>query len=749
MECVDCREYRTLVTAWRKALKWTPGLDHALSVMLASVASTKSVGDQLWIKVIGPAACLDGDIPIHDPTNGSTKTVAERWKDGKKFFVYTQFKGEIGITQAMPPQRYKPALMYDVVFASGRSIRVTGGHRFWNGSSYVAVGTICDALRQFAFYRLPSISGSGLLARQQDAPRSSQRVRGYQCGCHASSHYNGELLPQGGGVFQDAFPLLSGVLGCNRTAYSVDGLDSGRRHTHQHGVHPSSLDSVLPCRLPRSRTESEFRSVEDTYGRCGGLRASSVLSLPQTIQIDRSQPSAGFAFSSKGQTDKQSLAVSEFCTHGPVRPSTPLQPGLEKIPVNRGVRTGRSFSGSMVSWHTPIFRESKRYGPITLTDKVISVKACGEKPYYDFHVPETQNYWANGVFHHNCGKSTLCEAISVNREYVVAKSTIRGFHSGYKSDGGDEEQDHSLIPTIRDKTLVTKDGDTLLQSPNLSQILAEARDLYDSTCRTHYRNAMSKDYSGIRMTWLLCGTSSLRAIDSSELGERFLDCVIMDGIDDELEDEVLWRVANRASRNLVYESDGKAETQYEPELAKAMQLTGGYVAYLRENAIGKLSTIDYPPWAMRQCTKLGKFVAHMRARPSQHQEENAEREFGARLVSQHVRLAACLALVLNCDQINQEVMRRTTQVAMDTSRGQTLDIAAHLYTAGRDGREVRGLSLFTNRTEEKTRGMLRFLKQIGVVELFSAKAKGITSKARWRLTTRMHQLYKDVVEPDA
>src|SRR5690606_35550052 len=141
------------------------------------------------------------------------------------------------------------------------------------------------------------------------------------------------------------------------------------------------------------------------------------------------------------------------------------------------------------------------------------------------------------------------EAISVNQDYVVAKSTIRGFHSGFKTDGNGEE-DNSLIDQIRDKTLVTKDGDTLLQSPNLGQILSEARDLYDSTSRTHYRNKMSRDYAGVRMTWLLCGTSSLREIDQSELGERFLDCVLMDDIDDELEDAILWRVANRVDRNM-------------------------------------------------------------------------------------------------------------------------------------------------------------------------------------------------------
>ena len=351
--------------------------------------------------------------------------------------------------------------------------------------------------------------------------------------------------------------------------------------------------------------------------------------------------------------------------------------------------------------------------------------------------------WIKIIGPASCGKSTLCEAVSVNRRYVLAKSTIRGFHSGFSATG-DSEEDNSLISKLANKTLVTKDGDTLLQSPNLGQILAEARDLYDTTSRTHYRNRMSKSYEGVRMTWILCGTSSLRALDSSELGERFLDCVIMDGIDDEMEDEILWRVVNRTDRNMSLEADGKAEGQNDPDLAAAMQLTGGYVDYLRVNATDLLSQIDSPEWALRKCTRLGKFVAHMRARPSLRQEETAEREFASRLVSQLVRLAKCLAAVMNKKAIDKEVMRRTTQVALDTSRGQTLDIAHRLYLAPA-GMESYGLALLVGKAEDKTKALLRFLKRINAVD---AVKDPKTNRVRWSLTKKMRGLYQDVVGTD-
>lgn len=342
------------------------------------------------------------------------------------------------------------------------------------------------------------------------------------------------------------------------------------------------------------------------------------------------------------------------------------------------------------------------------------------------------------------GKTTLAEALAVSKKYVVAKSSITGFHSGYTDKEGKE--DNSLIPHVMGKTLIIKDGDTLLQKPNLGQILSEARDLYDSTSRVHYRNKRRADYQGVRMTFLLCGTSSLRSIDSSELGERFLDCVIMEGIDDDLEDEVLVRVAHRSKRNMTVEANGTPDTHYDGDLFKAMSLTGGYVNYLRDNAPELLAQIDMDDFALAQCIHYGKFVAFMRARPSLRQEETAEREFGSRLVSQLVRLATCLAVVLNKRSVDKEVLSRTRQVALDTARGKVFEMAKHLYEHGMKGSEVRAISLYTNQSEDRVRKLLRFLKAIGVVEPFTVQlGSGVQSRPKWRLTKRLYELYKKVL----
>lgn len=348
--------------------------------------------------------------------------------------------------------------------------------------------------------------------------------------------------------------------------------------------------------------------------------------------------------------------------------------------------------------------------------------------------------WVKIISPPSSGKSVLCEALSVHKKYVLAKSTIRGFHSGFSTTNSNDE-DNSLIALAKNKTLVTKDGDTLLQSPNVSQILAEARDIYDRVSRTHYRNKMSKDYEGIPMTWILCGTSSLRALDSSELGERFLDCVIVEDIDEDLEDEIGWRIINRVDHDLSAE-DGDS-SQESASMVEAKQKTGGYIDYLRKNMNELLRGVNFSDDAKRQCQLLAKFVSFMRARPSSKQEEKAEREMSMRLVSQHGRLAKCLAVVLQRKEVDKEVMRRVTRVATDTARGRTLDIVKTLYTAGEDGLELSRLAVLTNQTEDSERTLLRFMRKIGIVEVHAKKnARGIATRPRWKLADRMVRMYK-------
>lgn len=353
-----------------------------------------------------------------------------------------------------------------------------------------------------------------------------------------------------------------------------------------------------------------------------------------------------------------------------------------------------------------------------------------------------EQLWVKVISPPSTLKTTLLEGLAVDAEHVLSKDSLRGFHDGWKDDDG---EDRSLIALARGKTLAIKDGDTLLKAPDLPRILSEARALYDKVTRTHYRNHKIVDYVGHRMTFLLCGTSALREIDDSELGARFLDCVVMDRIDDEFENEVAQRSVHQEARNMRILSDGKPESQHPEDLSEAMALTGGYVKFLRENAAELGAGIEISDEALHDVTQLGKFIALMRAHPTKGSEDIlSDREFSARLTKQLTRLAMSLAAVLNKSGVDDDVMSRVRQVALNTARGRSFDLLRVLHSEGREGLTTGSLAAREMTGEQKTQNYLRFLRHHGVVEHYVKHVGTHTRHNRWRLTRKMAALWDKI-----
>jgi hypothetical protein len=349
------------------------------------------------------------------------------------------------------------------------------------------------------------------------------------------------------------------------------------------------------------------------------------------------------------------------------------------------------------------------------------------------------------------GKSSLCEMLSTNKKRVLANSTMTGLFSGYKTDN-DGEEDHGLVAKAKNKCLIIKDGDTLLSNKDKDKVLGQLRDIYDRVSRIHYGNAVSRNYEGHNMSMILCGTTALRQLDASELGARFLVTEIPMLEEDE-EYEIAMRVAHRADREMAFKADGKIETRDGPEMVKAKRLTGGYVEHLCLNAQELLGNVYMSDGAKHVCATVGMFVAMLRARPSIKQNETAQRELCFRLVSQMVRLSKCLAAVLSKDDVDDDIVRRITHVAMDTARGRTLEIVKLLrYPPGGGGRmegmSTEAIATRLRRDEEKKRLYLDFLAnpQVGVVEQFTRKMLGVnSSERRWRLTEKMERIFDEVM----
>ena len=342
-------------------------------------------------------------------------------------------------------------------------------------------------------------------------------------------------------------------------------------------------------------------------------------------------------------------------------------------------------------------------------------------------------------------KSTLCEAVTVNKKYVIAKSKIKGFYSGYQTDKHGKN-DYSLVSKLYGMGLVTKDGDTLLQESDLPNILGEARDLFDGVSRSSYKNKMSKEYEGLRFVWILCGTSSLRLIDESELGQRFLDCVIMETIERSAEREVQMSIIEREDIN---SSLPEGSSIQDPNQVKAFQLTAGYVSFLRENIHRLMTGKRLSRGTYEKILNWASFIAHLRARPSKKQDEEVTREFSGRLSSQLTKLTKCLGVVMNRQQLDDpEVLRRVRKVVLDSSRGNTLKIVNYVYGRGYEGAETRAVGLEIGLTETKVRALLNFLKRIDVLRQVTVKVKGLNKRPKWKLNSEFERIYKFVMEEE-
>lgn len=670
LECLPCSDLKTLLMSWKKALKWTPGLEKGLICMLATSTSTMSLGDQLWMRMLGPPSCIastsivkfvvrrKSDGRLVNKKGGTIATLWKRfhnqpgdsrWKTDVEYFVQSVNDDGVVVRNKIENVIVKGVqTVYRLTTASGKRVETTADHEFMVKGGY---------------RRLDELSKGDTVYVNPGVVRKKGRAK---------------------------YP---------------------RRPEITVKYHPSGREKVIQGRFRYFRLKV-YQAVYEAVQN--GMTYTEYVRYLNTAPV----------------TDINRLWTIPAGMHVHHKDENPANNAYENLQLIDASSHGLEHLDNAI----------KQVAIEVEEDRVVSITKVGKKVVYDIVVANPyRNFVADGVVLHNCGKSTLAEALAVNRHYVLALSTLRGLHSGYDDGSG---ENYSPLAKMKDKCVIVKDGDTMMKSPNLEQLLSELRDVYDRVSRSSYRNKMSKNWDGLNISKILCGTGSLRALDTSELGERYLTCVIAKNIDPELERTILRRKLHQAARGMALESDGTPESQHTPELLEAYQLTGGYVAWLRQNARELLSTVSVPEAAYQRLEHLALFVAHLRARPSVKQAELVEREMAPRLGSQLIRLAMCAAVVMNRPSVDEDVMAIVSEVARDTAEGRTAEIVRALRREGDEGASSGFVAAMTGHPEDAEKRLLRFLRQIGVAEPFKPEGKTTT---RWRLTPTMVELWDEVV----
>jgi hypothetical protein len=281
------------------------------------------------------------------------------------------------IAEAQAPIRYPKAPMFCVETSVG-SFYVTGGHRFLAESGeYVACAEVFER-SEFSDIHLLSILEPFQTTQHQD----EFHYQGIELNSLNDYHFDSfsSLFPYS--VYDEQLPL-----GVNsdqelsqqpddvpiRTSFCClvhrDDWEHKSEHTHhnQHISHLSKQDSSYPvCLIPKT-----YHAIQ-----------------PCDVEEFSEQPYE------KHLTFWQS-EKSAYCTsHTASQQEVVAQETISKL--------FRPFL------NPPIKLSSKPRWAII--KKIVPL--CQDENYYDFHVPIYNNYWCQGLIHHNTGKTTIAGCIA-------------------------------------------------------------------------------------------------------------------------------------------------------------------------------------------------------------------------------------------------------------------------------------------------------------------------------------------------
>lgn len=745
-----CCDWVTLRDSLRRAIKSRKEIEDVFVVTLAVVASTSQVGDQIFLQLVASPGCLHGDTPIYDPTDRTNLTVAARCDLGISFNVWSKEEDDtVSVRAAMPPHRDTAEPMYRVTMMSGNQVTVTKAHRFWTDRGFTTLNDVCFSdPRGYAAYRLPSISELSPSVHGRGVQHSTKTTQGYSESCCVYLCPCGEQPLTGEESSPDDPPSPVGARTRTQQQSRRDDPVSISGCTDRQFDHLSTVHSVPP-HSPLIEFEVGHRLAVGTSSQSPNSTLSTEHTPLLTDHPNRevhTSPAFPLTTPLVSTPPDRLSGCSRKLTLG-THQLAPLSPSLT-VRIDTEIGLGQpSLAVNEQAWETPIkVVEHSHY--FNGHDEIVKVEQVEDAPYYDFHVPETENYWACGVFHHNSAKTVMCDALLVSKNCFPLED-FNSFYSGYKGKGG---EDCSLISRINHKTLITPEADVIMSSTAFDVIMSQQRRIFDgSGGKTFGNDNEDTRHSGLRTPWIMAGTPAMLDKNQSRLGDRFIKVVIGDPTVEQKRD-ILRSVGYTAIRSVMQTSNGDASKSIEESRREFYQLTGGYVDWLRSRMEEKVNglVIDHD-WLVDEVAGLAEFAALMRGRPAPARKDGGEshdmKELPSRLTSQFARLACCVAVVLNKLAVDDEVMGVVRKVAVDTGMGRTMNIVRHLHYVDPDaksggrgwGRFLHGIARHVVMGDEGCYSLLNFMKKQGIVESFSHEG---SNQKRWRLTETMESLFK-------
>ena len=375
------------------ALKYRPKL---LKDVIGQTDAVRSLQKHLkdntlphTILLHGGKGCLRGDSLIFDPTDGSCVTVEDRYHSNKSFNVYAMDK-DLGlvITPAMPPQQYTVEDMFRVVLEDERDFHVTGEHKIQDFyGDYMPVHVCASRLRASDGIRLSSTLGIFPSVRGEDGWHLTNRLRGSQVDCPPCFGFCGGQLPQEEETVQGRAQRRFDVRERIHLSLRVDGQES-----------IVGYNRLCPrcVRLSMNHYGLQERLFYGTEHQTSGEIHAPFLGLYHN--------------------DPPILALSNLSGRDRQR--------VYPVQGSKSSESRTSFWNSACTLPLACFPPSRiLLSPVGTMIK--HIERVGQALYYDFHVPYYHNYWMQGVFHHNTGKTTMARILANKLKSSQASGDFR------------------------------------------------------------------------------------------------------------------------------------------------------------------------------------------------------------------------------------------------------------------------------------------------------------------------------------
>lgn len=324
------------------------------------------------VAIFGPASCVRGDTRIDDPVTGERPTIESLCLAGKAPTVMT-LKGP---RVAGVPFIKGRAELFEVSMTSGNCFRATAKHLVMlESGSFVRVEQLRsgDRLKGVSASRPLSISGNAPLAPVEDVLSSKKTALGFRFDCRPCPCFGDEQSQKVKEACQELVPSQVDVLGHSLDDLPEDGLFYAEAHNRRYQcAYPLSKPRNARLNKP-SEIAWSLRCDEETpklYDESSPLFFQSWLKTNPDRRVE--EPILGFDCRLHASNHRFSYPCKEYS----------IQP-----------------------------------------DTVSRVTGIGMDVFYDLTVPDVHHYFAEGLIHHNSGKSVEAVFFTLTMFYAHPDGT--------------------------------------------------------------------------------------------------------------------------------------------------------------------------------------------------------------------------------------------------------------------------------------------------------------------------------------